>query len=689
MRKYLLFLAFAGIIGLSVNAQNVHNHARCYTTDYYVKALAENPIYYQVADDLENFTKQYIQNLNVQKNSGVVYTIPLVFHILHDYGSENVDDAVIIEAVRQINVDFRKQNADTTAIVPAFKALAADCEIEFKLATIDPLGNCTNGIEHIYTKETYLADNDSKTEVGRMVWPNNKYLNIWVAHTLANPGAAAWANYPGQASNLNDGIMCWYTYVDNFNNTLTHELGHSLNLPHVWGSTNEPGVSCGDDGVSDTPITKGFNQGTNCPLNAAICNPPIIENVQNYMEYSFCDNMFTIGQKNRMQAALNSSVGGRNNLWTNTNLLATGTDGSTPQICAPKADFKVTYDNGCSIDSIEFTDQSWRAGVTNWNWSFPGGNPSTSNLKNPKVLFPAAGQYDVTLVASNATGSDTVTKSQVVRITANPLNNVPFVEGFEDPNSFPGNDGWIQNLNADAITWQRITNAASTGTSSIRINNYTNTAGNIDEWISPSLDFSNIDFPVVITFKIAAAQRSSATQDQLRLFYSLNCGKSWAGTSYSRTGAALATAGIVPANFTPNNPSQWREETVTVNAVKLKPNVRFKFQNISDHGNNVYIDDINMTGNIVGIDEEEVVQTGFSVYPNPTSGSSFVEYFLIKSATVSLEVKDILGKTVARIYNDDLTDGDHKHEIPALSTGVYLIELTVNNKKHIKKLVVS
>ena len=127
-----------------------------------------------------------------------------------------------------------------------------------------------------------------------------------------------------------DGVIALSTYVGSIgtssptnSRTLTHEIGHFFNLQHVWGNTNAPGVACGDDGVSDTPITKGWDH---CPSsNYDVCNNGVDENFQNYMEYSYCDVMFTQGQNTRMHAALNSTVQNRNNLWTTNNLIATGT----------------------------------------------------------------------------------------------------------------------------------------------------------------------------------------------------------------------------------------------------------------------------------------------------------------------------------------------------------------------------
>ena len=679
MKKQLLFLAFAGLFCLLSQAQT----PLCFTSEYYHEALLNDPQFARNQIMLENFTQQFSKEQSKYRQSNTLpYIIPVVFHILHNYGPENVSDNIIIEAVRLLNLDFRKLNSDTSNIVPSFKQIASDCEIEFRLATIDPSGNCTNGIEHIVTQKTYSANEESKLNP----WPNNKYLNIWVAQSLAQAGAAAYAYYPGTTNPSRDGIMCWYPYVNNTQRTLTHEVGHCLNLKHPWGDNNNVEVACGDDNCFDTPETKGWSPG-HCNLSGSVCNPPIIENVQNYMDYSYCDNMFTHDQKTRMHASLNSSVGGRNNLWKDANLIATGTNGP-PSLCAPIVDFIIDHTFACKGDLVHFTDKSWNGTATNWNWFFPGGSPSTSTLKNPTISYSATGIYNATLVASNSYGSDSITKNSLIHVTADPLNAIPFIENFEDSTSFPGNDGWIDNPSG-GVTWTRVTNAGSSGFASIKMNNYINAAGDVDSWVTPSFDFSNVNSPISISFKIAYTQRNSTSNDELQLFYSLDCSQSWISTSYQKSGASLSTVGVFSFNYTPHNSSDWRQEIVNVDIVKLKPNVRFKFQNTCDHGNNIYIDDININGTIVGVNDLDELQSEFLIYPNPTSGITTVNFLMSKTNNAKLEVKDIFGRTVAIIFDEIIEFGLHKRNLPVLTSGIYLIDLTINNKHYIRKLVVS
>lgn len=691
MKRSVLLIALFGLF-MSSQAQQTRPH--CYTSEINNPLIDNDPQFRKNQEDLEKFTEQYIKDQSQQRRSSSrqIYIIPVVFHVLHNYGPENVSDEVLRNAIASMNIDYRKLNADTVDIIPEFKQIAADCEIEFRLATIDPVGNCTNGIEHIATLETYLADDSSKRNPNWMIWPNNKYLNIWVANTLKNSSAAAYAKLPGGANNT-DGIMCWYTYVDNSTNTLTHEAGHHLNLLHPWGGTNSPGVSCsGTDGVSDTPTTQGFNFCPSTPAAAAVCFPPVIENYQNYMDYSYCDMMFTEGQKLRMHACLNASASGRNNLWTSTNLIATGTDQIVTPTCAPVADFKAEAYATCVGSPIRFFNQSWKGDVDNFTWYFPGGTPAMSNDTNPIVNYTAAGVYNATLVVSNAYGTDSITKTSIIHVSGTPTTSIPYDEDFEDSLSFPGVDGWVQNNDGGPIQWERVNFAsAGTGAYSLRVNNYTNTVRNIEEWITPSMSFTGITFPIRLTFKVAYAQRSSTLEDQLRVLYTNDCGLNWSASSYSKSGSTLATNGgsYVTSSFTPNN-SQWRTETVTINAVQNLPNVRFKFENTTAKGNNVYIDEINITGNGVGIDEENNFASALSVYPNPSLGVSFVEFMLIKGSMISLEVKDILGQTVSKVLQSArFESGLHRIELPVLSPGIYMINVTVNNKVNVVKLVVS
>src|SRR4051812_38927386 len=313
----------------NINAQGV---TPCGTTEVHLQQMATDPIYKKnylaeqarlEAIDKKEFADGYKAAKSRSFNSPPKYIIPVVFHIIHEYGTENISDDQVRDAIRTLNEDFRKRNKDTVNTVNEFKLIAADCEIEFRLAGLDPSGNPTNGIERIESRYTTSGTDSAKLNP----WPRANYLNIWVVEYVRQ-GFAAFATFPGGPAEK-DGIFSLHTYIGAIgtsnllqSHTLSHEAAHFFNIQHVWGNTNAPEIGCGDDLVSDTPETKGHNN--KCPLTEQVCKPGIIENVQNFMEYSYCYTMFTEGQKTRMHAALESTLSDRNNLWSTTNLLITG-----------------------------------------------------------------------------------------------------------------------------------------------------------------------------------------------------------------------------------------------------------------------------------------------------------------------------------------------------------------------------
>ncbi len=676
----LIHLLFIGVIlCFSAVAQNPH----CYTTEVYTKLIKEHPEVLQARAELEQFTQQF--NQAQQRNTGTVYIIPVVFHIIHNYGVENISDEQVLDAVNILNIDFRKLNSDTMTIVNPFKSVAADCNVEFRLANIDPNGKCTNGIDRIVSTKTYDADDDSKLNP----WPTNKYLNIWVVNSLANQEAAAYAYYPGTAPFGKDGVIAIHRYVGSIgtgyvgtSRALTHEVGHYFNLSHPWGDTNSPGVSCGDDGVNDTPITEGW---TTCNLNGLSCGNTV-DNVQNYMEYSYCCNMFTNGQRTRMLAALNANTNGsqRNNLWSSTNANATGINTIVRTACAPKADFVSSSSSICTSKYVQFTDMSWNGQPTIWKWRFTGGTPATSADSMPLITYNTAGDFSATLTVSNAKGTDSVTKTSIIHVSGGAYLSAPYAEGFET-NSFPGFDAYIVNPD-NGNTWVRSTAAGATGTASAMIKNFGFTNGQADEYVLPAFNLTHLSQPS-LTFKVANAQRYSGSDDYLKVYVSDNCGMTWL-QKYSKHGSTLATAGVVGANFVPNS-SQWRTETVSLLLYAGKPNVRIKFVNVNGAGNNTYVDDINING-VVGLTEAEMAAGNFEVYPNPSHGESTIRFELAEKSKAKIQVLDLTGRLVTVLADAALTAGMHQYTLATdnLAKGLYLVEVEINGSRAVKKLIV-
>lgn len=684
MKKITRYCLSAALFSLTFGSVTKAQELKpCGSTEAELELIKNNPDILRIQEELNQYTLE--NESNTRRAAGTVYTVPVVFHVLHLYGSENISDAQIYDAMRVLNEDFRKLNADTGDVVDAFKPIAADSEIEFKLAQKDPNGNCTNGIDRIYSTETNVGTDRNKCKINQ--WPRNKYLNIWVVKSISG-GAAGYAYKPASVHTAPsiDGIVVLHNYVGSIgtsnlgtSRTLTHEVGHWINLDHVWGGTNQPGVDCnGNDNVADTPQSIGW---TTCNLTGESCSAGL-NNVQNFMEYAYCFRMFTEGQKTRMRAALTSTTSERNKLWTATNLAATGTDGPNT-LCV--ADFKAKK-FGCVNTPISFSDLSYNV-PTSWSWSFPGSTTPTSDVQNPAVTYDTPGIYDVSLTVTNASGS--VTKQETGYITIHPASAIKNANGFSE--SFesimiPSEEWAITIPTGEGNSWEKSTTVGYTGTSSAKLANLSTSKGHVDELVMPSLDMTTLSSDPKLTFKVAYAQRTSASNDKLQVFASVNCGTSWT-SRLSKSGSTLATAAVNSGDFAPASSSEWREETISLLSFVPYNKVWLKFVLTSDGGNNIYIDDINVSST-VGVENKIASFLNLSVYPNPAHNQAEVSFALASKSDVELQLIDVLGREVEKVTKGELETGDYKYTV-ASQPGVYMVKLTVGKQVFVKRLILN
>lgn len=641
--------------------------------------------------------EQIIKQENLNK-AGTIYKVPVVFHVLHNGGVENISRAQILDALSILNRDFRLQNTDANNVVSTFQGMPSDIEIEFVLATIAPNGQCFSGITRTQSPRTTDTDSDSYdggdqvdavvngNDVYQGNWSPSKYLNFYVCKEIS--GAAGYTYNPANwatGSMRYNGIFLLHNYTGSIgtsstytSRTLTHEVGHWLNLSHTWGPNNNPGnqTSCNDDDfVNDTPNTKGV---TSCNLSESSCG--VLANVENYMDYSYCSKMFTDGQRTRMRAALTSSIAGRSNLWKTSNLNATGANG-TPSIC--KAEFSTEMKVICSGTTIDFLDESYHD-PSSWSWTFQGGSPATSSSQNPSVTYNTPGIYSVTLTATNSTGSVTQTKSQYIKVVSE--NGIPPIqEGFEYVSSIPSNDWFVENFD-NGITWELTNSASASGNSCVMLNNAQNSEGNDDELLSTTINL-DLHQSASISFDYAFAKKNSSNNDRLLLKVSSNCGQTWL-TKKSLSGATFETAPNTSANFVPNE-TQWK--TATVNSTSLTnfldSDFRMKFVFESDGGNNVYIDNINISGP-VSVKENSFLND-FSIYPNPSKDQVTLS-FVSTEGDYTIQLLDVVGKEVKSIHNGFVSSGNQKYVLDVLdySSGVYFISITKGEVKELHKLIV-
>lgn len=325
-----LFLNFA-VLSLSLQA---FGQRTCHTMENHDRLLQENPNFSSNLQDIEQFTNQVISNGTVGMEK-VVINIPVVVHILYNTSGQNISDAQIQSQLNTLTQDFRKLNSDWSNTPSTFTSVVADCEINFCLASTSPTGTSTTGIIRRSTTVTSFSSNDAMkytSQGGSDAWPAGQYLNLWVCNL--GGGLLGYAQFPGGAA-ATDGVVINYTAFGstgtaqspyNKGRTATHEVGHWLNLRHIWGD-----ATCGSDLVTDTPVHNTSNGGCPSHPKTNTCGTSA-EMFMNYMDYTndACMYMFSAGQKARMQA-LFVTGGFRESLKTSAGCSG-GT--TTPQYCA-------------------------------------------------------------------------------------------------------------------------------------------------------------------------------------------------------------------------------------------------------------------------------------------------------------------------------------------------------------------
>ncbi len=706
MKKQLTYLwkvlLLALVLRSNVFAQAQHQCGQAELTNAW---FAKHPELKQKYDALQAEKIALANSFGQQAkrvSAAPTYTIPLVFHIIHLGGVENISDAQVIDQVAILNRDYQKQNADTAVIVPTYTNNIANVGFAFKLATIDPYGNCTNGIVRHYDAKTNWDANNLNDFI--FSWPTDQYLNVYVVKTM-NLNATAYAFLPGVGVPPNaDVIVAMHNMIGSMgtasvanSRVLTHEVAHWFDIQHIWGSSNSPGVACGDDLVNDTPITKGFSTCNTAGSN--VCDPAIYENVQNYMDYSPCKIMFTNGQASRMYATIASNVNNRGNVPDPANLIATGVIGSNP--CSTMADFYSTKTSNCAGNTFTFTSLSqFGSAPGTLQWNFTGGTPSTSSNSVEVVSYASPGVYPVSLTATGANGTDTETKNSYVTV----LNGsggvtVPFSYDFEGM-GLPASLNMI-NEQADTIFWQQhpTLGANSTG-KCIWLHNFPDSTnyGNRDYFETPFFDFTNTS-GITLSYYYAYAKRYTTQADSFKVQYSLDCGGSWTsvpGIPNINTMAANS-GGTVTTAFVPGN-SQWKQVNIPsglLNTLVNKPSVKFRYMFKSDYyvngSNNIYIDQVNITGNIATSVSELEKNIQLTVYPNPTTASAVVEFISPSTSFMELQLCDVTGRLLKQEHvelKEGTTFNYVMNKEGTLAPGIYFINLTIEGQKITKKLIV-
>ena len=694
-KTFLLIISLT-LFSTSFFAQKQRPENWCISDQHRDEMISKNPSLQQVQDQLEVYIANYKKsNPSTDKLSTII--IPVVVHnITHSGGQGFVSKTEIDGQIAQLNKDFNRTNSDASQTRALFAPHAAGIDIEFRLAHLDPNGNCTEGIVRI---DNDLSLNPVPRDAVKAVsyWSSLKYFNIWVIDEISsNPDGsyvAGYAQFPGQNNNGKYGVVMVDQNFGPTDRSLTHELGHCFNLLHTfnYGSCNGNSDFCSDTPTQIQAFTSMCNMSQNTCGYDAFYSADVVDQIENFMSYASCQNMFTAQQKTRMTAILtnNTTATGVAHLSTNANLIATGVANPYADAeCKPNTLFSANKKYICEGTSVNYTDESWGSTATSWNWTFNGGSPASGNTATPTTTYNNAGTYNTTLVAANAGGSTPRTVNNMITVSSLTADYTGVIfDGFESPTTF-NNDWRIESDNGEA--WNNTTSAAATGSRSVRLRNYNTTEyREMDSLISPSYNLSSIQTPG-FSFKVAYKKKNSTSNDRLFVYYSLNCGESWVLKKVLNP-SSMGTSPDQTSYFTPSSSSDWLTKIVDLSTIATETNVRFMFMFRADKGNNVYLDDININGS-VGIDDFNKIEN-FNIFPNPTNSNAQVSFNIVNPVdNLSINVRNSVGQIVTTVINgQSFSTGSYNLKIDEsrkLSKGIYFIEFNADNVINVQKLII-
>jgi hypothetical protein len=664
MKKILLTLAATFCYSLIVNAQTPSKQAPpkrdCGTMEHHEYLKQTRPDYETELNQYNQIIEKYLADkatgLTAGKSSAAIVTVPVVVHVIYRVAGENITDAQAASQVTVLNNDFAKLNADASKVTQAtFSTVAAGANIRFCLAQRDPSGNSTTGVTHHTTTVTAFGTDDAVKHAssgGADAWDVTKYINIWVCNLGST--LLGYGEFPTTSLSNTYGLVLHYKYTGsggtatspyNLGRTGTHEFGHCFNLLHIWGDDN--GACTGSDQCTDTPNQGAEHYG---PFTAGSIQTDACTSSgsgvmwMNYMDYTDDGSMymFTAQQVARMEAVVNTSpwnVLGSSLGCTPVSSLDAGITSiiapvSGSSVCDNNVTPKITLSNAGSTTittaKILYKMDALTTQTLNFSGSLATGTSTVLTLNTYTGLSTAAHTFSVSVTAPNGgtdANSANNTMTSTFSVIAAPTGSaLPFVERF-DAVTFPPT-GWVKlaanTLNA-TNTWARLANTTGipvvpTTTACAKMDNFsgnTDITGQLDALRTPALSFIGANSSLNVTFDVSHKMFSTTDIDTLNVFISSDCGGTWTRL-YSKGGSQLASAvGTQTTAFTPTANAQWRRETVSLASYTGLSSVYLKFESRSGWGNNVYLDNVN-----VSYTTAAVPVAGFTSTATKCSGSA-------------------------------------------------------------------
>ncbi len=635
----ILFTCFAFSLSRAQSSFQNPNLPHCASDEWHQQLAEQNPAF---AKELANYFAEVVPKLaQAQKTLEPLLTVSVVVHIIHNGEpvgqGQNLSAEQVMAQIAILNEDYSALNPQFYNTPSQWAGVAAVPNIQFCLASVDPDGNPTDGIDrqNMQVTGTSWSNNNINSEIKPATnWDPSRYMNVYVLPipgTTSAGGVVGFANYPTPSlvGAVTDGIVIDYRwfgapgYAVSGYRPLTHEVGHYLGVPHPF-----QGNSCtSDDGISDTPnIDKSTREYVTLDCDSIYPAGPVScgnEHMYvNYMDYvnENCYTSFTQGQVNVMRAVLEGnavpgfSYGSRENLLLNApnqcNLIQY--DAGVTRLLEPAA-------TTCTTDSLNPVVTVRNFGVeaidsvlivTQIDNDSPDSFLYVDNLfpgENVDValpgIFPPDGAYNLTIYTAypggqpdERTANDTIAAQRITFVSIPP----PLNEGFEEDAQLPTASGLFSfNVTGDDFEWE-ITNLASAygeGQQSVLFDNFAgnptnNPFGTLDALITRHYDLRN-QSGTTLLFDVAYAPFNAQLTDTLVILVATDCSQIFNQLVFVKGGQALSTAPATENPFVPT-PTQWREETVDLSFFDGKEDVTLAFLNLSGWGNRLYLDNIRL-----------------------------------------------------------------------------------------------
>ncbi len=394
--------------------------------------------------------------------------------------------------------------------------------------------------------------------------------------------------------------------------------------------------------------------------------------------------------KKVLQAVLGAKVG------LTDDAAAASVSGLTAVSCTTTLVPQVTVKNNGTNTLTNMTLNAYVNGAANgapYAWTGTLASGATTNITmNPITgLSSGSNTFSVSITnVNNANDYNLLNNAQIQKFaTIGTYNPAPIVQGFTTT-TFPPTNWILVNPDGGSATWARSTSAGGFGltTNSTRYNSYNAPAGDMDDLFLPAMSLAGISTPKM-SFDMAYTGYTASTpeNDQLELKVSTDCGSTWT-TLYTKAGANLGTAPATTSNFVPTA-SQWRTEVVDLVNYLNASELLVKFVATSDYGNNIYVDNINLSGS-VGIFDADKNISSIELFPNPTSASTSLKINAANSSKATISVLNAMGQIVLQI-NESLITGFNTINLDTkqLSSGIYDVVISSNNGVTTKKLAVT